>query len=137
MQFFNTTRVRYLKILWRIVQKGQYYSVQCTVQNTFIITLCTHPLNFYVRWHIPNNGKFQDFLYSKKLRQWLQKVQSELWSPISLSVGRRDNCVKCQLNVCTEYTGGQWTLYSKWTGTCNLGTTHCWQKIRRHYLYLQ
>ena len=119
------------KIVWRIVQKGQHFGVQCTVQNTFIITLGTHALTFYVRWHIPNNGCSKTFYIQ---RNWdsncKKKVQSELWSPISLSVCRRDNCVKCQLNAFTEYTGGQWALYSKWTETCTIGTKRFWQKIK-------
>ena len=49
------------KILWRIVRKGQHFSVQCTVQNTIIITLGTHALTSYVRWHIPNNGCSKTF----------------------------------------------------------------------------
>ena len=49
------------KVLWRILQKGQHFGVQCTVQNTFIITLGTHALTFYVRWHIPNNGCSKTF----------------------------------------------------------------------------
>ena len=87
---------------------------------TYFLCKVTHPK----QWLVPRLFIF------KEIETMIAKVQSELWCPISLSVGRRDNCVKCQLNVCTEYTGGQWTLHSEWTETCNLVTTSCVQKIK-------